>query len=200
MLSAVTNTSIYRMFLFILLVSVLGCQTAQSTPPATDINVIATVTEQPTPPATDINVIATVTEQPTPTPTDIPTDTPSPSPTRTNTPERQFSASVKVSLSTTSLVVGETITVTASVENRSTNCTFSVMDYSLSQDSDPPLLDPIGIDQSKSRSFELTAVRPGTVTVSVYAYGEHNCGYSQTDFYWAGAGGTSEPISIKSSK
>jgi hypothetical protein len=34
------------------------------------------------------------------------------------------------------------------------------------------------------------------VTLYAYAFGEHNCGHSRSDWYWAGVGGTSDPITI----
>jgi hypothetical protein len=98
----------------------------------------------------------------------------------------------------TLLTVGEILTGEVSIHDNSVGCQFGAMDLTLRQQNG----DVFALERHKVTSpgsgavFTLTAVSSGTVTLSAYAFGEHNCGHSRSDWYWAGVGGTSDPITI----
>ncbi len=111
---------------------------------------------------------------------------------------RVFSTTLHVVTDRTLLTVGEILTVTVSIRDDSVGCQFGAMDLTLSQqDGDVFALLPHKVTSPGSGAvFTLTAVSSGTVTLDAYAFGEHNCGYYYSDWYWAGVGGTSDPIRV----
>jgi hypothetical protein len=111
---------------------------------------------------------------------------------------RHWSTALELVASRTTLTVGQVLTVTVSIRDDSVGCRFGAVDITLRQQGD----DVFEIDSPKATSpgsravFTLTAVYSGTATLDAYAYGEHNCGFSDADWYWAGVGATSEPITV----
>jgi hypothetical protein len=111
---------------------------------------------------------------------------------------RVFSTTLHVFTARTLLTAGEILTVTLSIRDDSVGCRFVATDFTLSQQNGDVFATlPHKVTSPGSGAvFTLTAVSSGTVTLDAYAFGEHNCGYYDSDWYWAGVGGTSDPISV----
>ena len=129
---------------------------------------------------------------PTPSLTPSPTFTPSPIPTGV------FDVLATVQVSSTTIQVGDTITVTVTVENRSVGCQYPIYDITLRQEGDtvfrfdsPEVLGPPGPNPAH---YTLTAIRGGTVTLTALVYGERNCdGFWQ----WTYVYGHSGPLTVQ---
>ncbi len=145
----------------------------------------------PTPTAT-----RTPTITPTRTPTITPTRTPTPTPTRT-----PVIPSASVSASPSSVAVGQTIAVRASTNLGIPRYVLTVIDSStgLEQSQTNPIVTPARPDpitgSSSGVSWNLTAVRPGTVTFRIAVNGEifdSSCGC----YYFTNASATSGPVTV----
>lgn len=106
-------------------------------------------------------------------------------------------ATLEVMPASTILAVSDTLTVTVRIHNHSVECTFYATELTLSQQGpDAPIFEhvsPPTVGPPITLPFTLTAVHTGTITFSAYAYGEYNCG---SGWYWSGAWGDSEPVSV----
>jgi hypothetical protein len=109
-----------------------------------------------------------------------------------------FSATVHVLPSTTTLRVGERLSVRVDL-SVSEGCRFPI--YELTLDQDPPLLvytspstATVGPPVSNPFTYTLTAVKPGRLVLNAVAYGERYCG----DYWnWRYLRGASEPVTVR---
>ena len=153
--------------------------TATATTPPTP-----TSTHSPTPTRTP-----TMTRTPTQTPIPTPTSTPTVTPTATRfvpplpTGEPQFDVRIYVAVSAAVVHVGETVTVTVTVDDRSIGCVYPIYALTLSQlgtpifhfASPPTATEPIG----EQTIYTLTATAPGVIALQATTDGEQFCGV-----YW----------------
>lgn len=135
---------------------------------------------------------ATITQTPTETPTTTPTATATATPT--SEPTDWIDTTVYVTASTTSVVAGQSITVTPELVTRGT-CGFPIYDITLNQD---PLLfaysDPMDkVVRGGSASWRLTAFAAGTTTFTAVYYGETYC---NGVWQWNYATGQSGPVTV----
>ena len=138
---------------------------------------------------------ATITHTPTATPTTTPTATATATPTAE--PTDWIDTTVYVTASKTSVVAGQSITVTPQLVITGT-CGFPIYDITLNQD---PLLfaysDPMDkVVRGGSANWRLTAFAAGTTTFSAVFYGETYC---DGVWQWNYATGSSEPITVTGS-
>ena len=168
------------------------------------IPVLATATSTPTPTITPTRTpwpthTPTPTIIVTPSATPTPTITPTPTPTLTPIPTvlYLFDVRVYVAAPTTAIQVGETITVTVTVDNQSINCLYPVYELTLSQlgtpifrfDSPTVVKAPIGTQSY----YTLTALTPGVVALQAVAYGESDCGEL---WQWRYVNGSTYPVTV----
>jgi len=155
-----------------------------------------TRTYTPTPTSTATHT-PTGTEGPTATIT--PTATPTPTPTATSSPttEPHFDVRVSVHARLHAIQVGETISVTVTIENRSVGCLYPVYELTLSQLGDAVFRfdtpATVGPPVAAQTVYTLTAIAPGSATLQVVAYGERHCGDA---WEWSTVNGATGPISV----
>jgi hypothetical protein len=108
-----------------------------------------------------------------------------------------FSATVHVVPSTTTLRVGESLSVSVAIRV-SEGCRFPIYELTLFQD-EPlfaytvPSTATVGPPVSNPFTYTLTAVAPGTTTLGARAYGERYC----DDFWvWRYLHGVSVPVTV----
>lgn len=158
-----------------------------TTPPTPTLTRTPTVTSTPTQtrtPTATATPIPTNTWGPTPTSTTTNTPTPTITPTRHAPPlptgEHHFDVRVYVVSSAAVVYVGETITVTVTVDNQSVGCIYPIYTLTLSQlgnalfhfDSPAMVAEPL----EEQTIYTLTATAPGVVALQATADGEQFCG------------------------
>lgn len=183
---------------------VLATVTATATPTFTPTPIPPTPTNTP-PPTHTPTITHTPTPTATPTPTGTPTSTGMPTftPTATRfvpplpTGEHHFDVRVYVVSSAAVVHVGETVTVTVTVDNQSIGCIYPVYTLMLSQVGDPlfhfasptTVSEPIG----EQTIYTLTAIATGAVALQATATGEQFCGA-----YWqpSSINGATYPVTV----
>lgn len=183
---------------------VLATATASATPTFTPTPIPPTPTNTP-PPTHTSTITRTPTQTATPTPTGTPTSTGTPTftPTATRfvpplpTGEHHFDVRVYVVSSAAVVHVGETVTVTVTVDNQSIGCIYPVYTLMLSQVGDPifhfasptTVSEPIG----EQTIYTLTAIATGAVALQATATGEQFCGA-----YWqhSSINGATYPVTV----
>jgi hypothetical protein len=149
---------------------------AATTPTDATPSATAAPTHTPTATATK-TATARATKSPTATPTKSPTSTATATGTTTPTPV-VTPPYIVISMSKTTLNVGDSVTVTGSGNVGNGSWSLTILDSSTGQgqSTSNPILSPAspanGISQSTSFSWTLTAQRAGTVTFMVAASGE----------------------------
>ncbi len=120
-------------------------------------------------------------------------------PTATATPESSFAVAVTITLSQPTIAIGDTISAVVTVENQSIGCQYPVYDLTLSQPGDTLFRfdspATVGPPVAAQTVYTLTALAPGTATLTASAYGERNCG---NGWQWAYVNGDSAPVTIVS--
>jgi hypothetical protein len=137
----------------------------------------------------------------TPTPSATPDVTVTPTPTATGSPTPIFSATLSVVPHTTTLLVGEVLTVTADLDVAA-GCQYPIFELTLGQaESETPIFEhiapPTGIITgpiAMPSAWAFRAIQPGAATFAARTFGEKNCDGAWIWQYVGGVSGVAEVI------
>ena len=132
----------------------------------------------------------------TPTPSATPDVTVTPTPTATGSPTPVFSATLSVVPHTTTLLVGEVLTVTADLDVAA-GCQYPIFELTLGQaESETPIFEhiapPTGIITGPiaiPSAWAFRAIQPGAATFAARTFGEKNCDGAWIWHYESGVSG-----------
>lgn len=136
----------------------------------------------------------------TPTPSATPDVTVTPTPTATGSPTPVFSATLSVVPHTTTLLVGEVLTVTANLDVAA-GCQYPIFELTLGQaESETPIFEhiapPTGIITGPiaiPSAWAFRAIQPGAATFAARTFGEKNCDGA---WIWQYVGGVSGVVNV----